>query len=413
MKKLLMVMITACLLVSMALVGASSSTSAKEKAPYKFGFCLDLTGALSYMGIPLKEGADWALEKVNAAGGVNGRKIEIVYYDGKTDSAEVVKAAKKMIDVDKVISVCGIVLVANVLAAYETCANAGVVDFASCPVCLTGEPTSPWLFTVCGDQKVGSIPLLVQNLVDRGSKKIAYVYLNITYGQTGLKVFKEAMAERGLTPIATENYAWGTTDFAPQVTHIKASGADGLLITGLVQDTVSFIKTARDLGIDYPIVSDYAVPGPEFLELGGKYVEGIVSTGPRALVAPDLPDDDPFKALSKEIYDWYTAKHGTMTVFCTHLVDQVNILTLAMKKVDPNLDPTKKDDLAEIRKQFRDSLETVKGYYGLHGSANYSPTNHSGRDVGCYVRMVPKDGVWRLLETVEAEDGPIDTWAYK
>lgn len=401
MKKLILVVVTACLLVSMLFFGACPSKPATVLAPYKVGFCLDLTGNLSYMGIPLKAGADWALEKVNAAGGVNGRQLEVIYYDGTSDSAEAVKDIKKMIDVDKVVACCGTTSVEAALAAYDTCASAQVVDFATSPVCVTGEPQPKWLFDINGDQKVGSIPLLVQNLVDRGCSKIAYIYLNITYGQTGRKIFEEDMTKLGLTPADIENYDWGTTDFTPQVTHIKNSGADGLLITGLVQDTVSVIKTARDLGMDSPIDSDYAIPSPEFIELGGKYAEGIVTTGPRTLVAPDLPDSDPSKELNMEVYDWYTAKYGAMSVFCTHTIDQVNIMALALKTVDPKLDPTKDADLAQIRIQVRDGIEGVKGYAGLHGNFNYSPTNHSGQSLGCYPLLVVKDGKWRLYSAVK------------
>jgi len=401
MKKLILVVITACLLVSMVIFGACPKKPAEELSPYKIAFTLEMTGDLSYMGIPLKEGSDWALAKINAAGGVNGRQIEAIYYDGKSDTAEAVKNAKKMIDVDKVVCCCGFTSVESAMASVDTCKSAKVTEFASCPVCVTGEPVEPWLFDINGDQKVGSIPLLVQNLVDRGCSKIAYIYLNITYGQTGMRIFEEDMAKQGLTPTTIENYDWGTTDFTPQVAHIKASGADGFLITGLVQDTVSVIKTARDLGMDFPIVSDYAIPSPEFIELGGQYAEGIVTTGPRTLVAFDLPDSDPSKQLNMEVYDWYVAKHGFMTVFCTHLVDQVNVLALALDTVDADLDPTKADDLAEIRVQIRDGIEGVKGYAGLHGNFNYSPTNHSGQDVGCYPLLVVKDGEWRLYDAVK------------
>lgn len=376
--------------------GEPTTTPPPELAPYKLGVSLDLTGAMSYLGIPKKRGAEWALEKINAAGGVNGRQLQAIFYDAKSDTAEAVKNAKRMIDVDKVVISMGYSSTETAFACFDTCKNASIVLLAANPCIATGAPVDPWLFTIGGDQKIGSIPLLVDNLVDRGCSKIAYIYMNIVYGQIGRGVFEDNIGKLGLTPAIIENYDFGTEDFTPQVTHIKASGADGLLITGLMDDTVKIIRAVRDLGIDYPIVSDYAVCGPEFIELGGEYVEGILSTAPRTLVAPDVPDTDPQKQMCQDVYDWYTSTYGPMSVYCSHMVDQVNVLARALENVDPNLDPTKDGDLAKIRVQVRDGIEGVTGYVGNHGIFNYSPTNHSGLHVGCYPLMIIKDGAWRL-----------------
>jgi len=72
-----------------------------------------------------------------------------------------------------------------------------------------------------------------------------------------------------ITPAYVEKYAPGSTDVAPQITQMKGANADGLLITGQLADTVMVIKNARDQGFAGPIVSDYAVVGPEFIDLAG------------------------------------------------------------------------------------------------------------------------------------------------
>jgi branched-chain amino acid transport system substrate-binding protein len=398
MKRNLLIVI-ACITLSLLL--GSCSKKPTTKAPYKVAFNLDMTGALSYMGPDLKLGAEWALAKINAEGGINGRLIEANFYDGKSDAAEAVKNTRKMIDVDKAAICLGYDAVEESLACVDTCKNTPIVLFSCNPCIVLGEPVEPWHFTCAGDQSVGSIPLLIDNLIARGSKKIAYVYLNIVYGQTGGKIFKAQMEKRGLTPVAIENYDFGATDFTPQATHIKTSGADGLLITGLSEDTVNMIKAMRGLGLNYPIVSDYAIPSPQFIELGGKYAEGIVTSGPRTLVAHDLPDSDGSKALCVEVYDYFTEKYGNMSAFYTHLIDQVNIFAIALKKIDAKLDPSKDADLAKIRVQLRDNIEGISGYTGNHGLFNYSPTNHSGLDVGCYPLLVVKDGKWRLYDAVK------------
>ena len=193
-----------------------------------------------------------------------------------------------------------------------------------------------------------------------------------------------------------EKYAPGSTDVGPQITHIKASGADGILITGNLADTVMVIKNARDMGFTGPIVSDYAIVGPEFIDLGGKYVEGIVTTSLKALVAHELPDNDPQKKIAMELYNAYTKLYGKFSLYAGHMWDEMYLLAEALKKVDPKLGPAKDTDLMKIRSDIRDNLDKIKGFVGQNGIYNYSAHNHNGLPPKCYVPVVVQDGKWRL-----------------
>ena len=156
----------------------------------------------------------------------------------------------------------------------------------------------------------------------------------------------------------------GSTDVGPQITHIKTSGADGLLITGNVADSVMVIKNARDQGFTGPIVCDYAIVGPEFIELGGKYVEGIVTTSLKPLVAPDLPANDSQKKIAMDLYSKYTQQYGTFSLYSGHSWDMVYLIAEALKKVDPKLDPAKKADVVKIREQIRDNSRRSRVSWG-------------------------------------------------
>jgi branched-chain amino acid transport system substrate-binding protein len=244
-------------------------------------------------------------------------------------------------------------------------------------------------------QREASIPILVDNLLDRGAKKIAYIYIDTVYGQTGKETFDAVAKEMKVTPAIVEKYAPGSTDVGPQITHIKASGADALLITGNVADTVMVIKNARDQGFTGMIVSDYAVVGPEFIDLGGKAVEGIVTTSLKALVAHDLPANDPQKKIATALYDEYTKRFGSFSLYSGHSWDMAYLLVEALKKVDPKLDPAKPDDVVKIRTQIRDNLEKIKGFVGQNGTFNYSPDNHNGLPHKCYIPVVVDNGKWK------------------
>lgn len=392
------IMLTATGLFLGVILFLSSAGLCQDPAPYVLGFSLEVTGRRAEIGIAEQRATELALEKINQAGGVHGRKLKSIFCDGESQPVANVKNTKKLIDSDKAIVCTGYTSVDGTLASVQTATDGETLLLSSAPAIVSGAATKKWLFTVCPDQKIASIPQLLKVLLDRGSKKIAYVYVDTAYGKLGTGAFKAACEKQKITPAIMEEYSPQAVDLSPQLAHVKASGADGLLITGNLADTVKVIKTARDLGFNHPIVCDYAIVGPEFIQLGGKLVEGIVSTSLKALVAHDLPDSDVQKKIAVELHDEYTKKYKTFSLYTGHAWDQVILLAEALKKVDPKLDPTKSDDLPKIRTQLRDSLEKLQGVVGQNGIFSFSPTDHIGLKEGCYTNVVAKDGQWRLYK---------------
>jgi branched-chain amino acid transport system substrate-binding protein len=394
MKKLGAIITATCL--GVILVFAVQSFA--QTAPYVIGVAVDLTGRQSNLGVGNKRGLDIAIESINAVGGVNGRKLKAIVYDSESDTAKGVIATKRLIYVDKVVVLAGYSSSATSLSCIQTVEAGKIPMFASAPADKIWKPTKKWVFNVVPRQKEASIPILLRNLQQRGAKKIAYIYIDTAYGQAGKATFDEACKEMNITPAIVEKYAPGSTDAGPQITHIKAAGADGLLITGNVPDTAMVIKGARELGFTGTIVSDYAIVGPEFIELAGKDGEGIVSTSLKTLVAPDLPDGDPQKKVCMDLYTKYTKKYGAFSLYAGHTWDEVYMIAEALKKVDPKLDPSKGPDLVKIREQLRDNIEQIKNFVGQNGIFNYSPQNHNGLGPDCYVPVVIEKGHWKLYK---------------
>jgi branched-chain amino acid transport system substrate-binding protein len=375
----------------------SSPGRSAEPAPYVLGMALDLTGVVGSIGTAEKRGFDYMLDKVNAAGGVNGRKLKAIVYDSQCIAVNDVKNAKRLIEVDKVTILTGFTNIQGVFGVFPLVGEAKIPFIMGTPVLATGTPPpNPWVFTVVPDQAMGSTPILVNNLADRGCTKIAFIYVDFIFGQTGLKWFQDTMQKRGLKPAAIEKYAMNAVEMDSQVARIKASGADGIIITGGPADVVQVVKTAHNLGFTGKIAAEYAVVSPEFLKLGGKEIEGLVSSSLRAIAAPDLAPDDPQKKIAMEMYSFYTKKYGDMSLYAAHAWDQISIIVDGLKKVDPKLDPSKPEDVVKIRTQLRDGVEQIKGLVGQNGIFNYSPTDHIGLKLGCYVPVVVKGGEWKL-----------------
>jgi branched-chain amino acid transport system substrate-binding protein len=379
-------------------IGLVSPVLAQQKAPYVIGVVLDMTGRQSNLGVGCKRGLDIAVDEVNKAGGVNGRQLQIVLLDGESDPAKAVIHTKRLIEVEKAAVLTGYTASSSTMASIQTAEGGKVPLVSSSPIVAEGAAVKKWIFTVTPRQKEASLPTLLEAMTQRGAKKIAYLYIDNVFGQNGLAVMEDAVKGTNTTLAVVEKYAVGATDLGPQITHIKVAGADGLIITGNVPDTTMAIKNARELGFAAPIFSDYAVVSPEFVELAGKYGEGIVSTSLKTLVAPDLPPNDPQKKVCMDLYNKYTKLYGAFSLNAGHTWDQIHMITDTLKKIDAKLDPSKPEDLAKIREQFRDKYETIKGFVGQNGIFNISPTNHNGLPYKCYATVVIEQGKWRLYK---------------
>jgi branched-chain amino acid transport system substrate-binding protein len=393
--KRVLFMVLAMVMLSVSFFAGNSQA---QKAPYVIGGTMDMTGRQSNLGIGGKRGMEIAVDTINAAGGVNGRQLKVVYYDTESEPAKAVIHTKRLIEVDKVVLLGGYSSSGAAMAVLQTVESGKTPMIAATPIDKLWIPTKKWVFNVVPRQREASIPNLLENLQHQGAKKIAYLYIDTAYGQAGKEVFDWAVKELKITPAVVEKYAPGATDMSPQITHLKAAGVDGLLITGNVPDTVVVIKNARDQGFNHPIVSDYAIVGPEFIDLGGKYAEGIVSTSLKTLIAPDLPAGDIQKKVAMDLYTKYTKLYGAFSLYAGHPWDQVYLAVEALKKVDPKLDPANANDLIKIREQLRDNLEKVKGFVGQNGVFNYSPENHNGLGPKCYVPVVVEKGTWKLYK---------------
>ena len=371
---------------------------AQQKAPYVIGVILDMTGRQSNLGIGEKRGFDIALEEVNKAGGANGRQLQVVYLDGESDPAKAVIHTKRLIEVDKAAVLGGYTASSSTMASMQTAEEGKTPLIASSPIVAEGAAVKKWVFTVVPRQKEASLPMLLEAMAQGGSKKIAYLYIDNVFGQNGLAVMDEATKSMNLKLAVVEKYAVDSTDLGPQVTHIKAADADGLIITGNVPDTTMAIKNARELGFTAPIFSDYAVVSPEFITLAGKYGEGVVSTSLKTLIAPDLPASDPQKKVCMDLYNKYTKAYGAFSLYAGHGWDQIHMIADTLKKIDGTLDPSKPEDLTKIREQFRDKYEAIKGFVGQNGIFNITPTNHNGLPYKCYALVVIQNGAWRLYK---------------
>lgn len=270
------------LVVLMIVVLFSGCNSGEEKKPaaandpIKIGFVHPLSGTIAMEGNECLKGAKFAVKEFNDAGGLNGRKAEIVSADSKGVPMESVNAAEKVIINDKVVALCGAFTSTATRAIFPVLEKHQVImtnNVSSDPT-LT-NPGHPWFFrTKVGNDHRSEFfgKFIATNLK---AKKVAMLAVNDDFGRTGSATHKKIFEENGVTVPIVEFFEHGETNFQAVMTKIKNSGCDTLFLVAEVQDGAMVMKTYYELGMNVPVVSIGSLATPEFFKLAGKNAEGI------------------------------------------------------------------------------------------------------------------------------------------
>lgn len=339
--------------------------------PIKIGFVGPLTGDAVTYGEPIRNAISLAVEEINNIGGINGRKIEMIYEDGKCAGKDAVNAAQKLVNVD------GVKIIIGGVCSGETLSITPITEPAKVLV-LSPSASSPDI-TKAGDFVFRNNPSdadggkALAKLIREKYTKAAIISENTDYAQALRKVFVESFKSLGGEVAANESFAPETKDFRSILTKLKAVNPEAILVnpqTEIAGGTI--VKQARELGITIPLYGTIALAGTKTIEIAGTYAEGMLLVD-----APGLSGNNP-KAV-KFLAD-YKAKYGqtTLEFYLGAAYDDVYILAQAISRVGIN--PEK----------LRDYLYGLKNYNGVIGSYGF---DENGDLAGIeYVVKQIKDG---------------------
>ena len=271
--------------------GASLAISGAAQAQVKIGLAGPLTGANATFGAQLKRGAEQAVADINAKGGINGQKIELVFGDDRADPKEGVSVANKFIG-DGVKLVAGHFNSGVSIPASEIYAENGVLM-------LSPGSTNPRLterklwntFRICGRDDQQGIVAGGYLLKNYKGKKIAIVHDKTTYGKGLADETKKAINAGGLKEVLYEGVNLGEKDFSALVSKIKVAGADLVYWGGLHTEGGLIARQLRDQGVKAPMMSGDGIATDEFAAIGGPGVEGTLMTfGPDPQKRPEAAE---------------------------------------------------------------------------------------------------------------------------
>ncbi len=354
----------------------------------KIGSVLSVTGPASFLGEPEDKTLRMYVDKINAAGGVNGKKIELVLYDDGGDANKARTFATRLIEDDKVVAMVGGSTTGTTMAMIP------VFEAAEVPLISLGgaieivDPVQKYVFKTPHTDKM-ACEKIFENLKQRNLTSIAMISGTDGFGASMRAQCNITAPKYGIKVVTEESYGPRDSDMTAQLTKIKnTAGIQAVVNPGFGQGPAIVTRNYAQLGMSAtPLYQSHGVASKSFIDLAGPAAEGVRLPAAALLVGDKLPDSDSQKKIVVDYKKTYedTSKQPVST-FGGHAYDGLYILVDAMKRAN-SADP----------KKLRDEIEKTKGFVGTGGVVNMSPTDHLGLDLSAFRMLEIKGGDWTLL----------------
>jgi branched-chain amino acid transport system substrate-binding protein len=352
----------------------------------KLGGLLETSGFIASLGQPGLDGAQLAVDQVNAAGGINGRKVALVNVNSESDNTKTVSGAKRLLEQDKVVAIIGPMSSGSVFAVADTVERAKIpmiANGASRGIVQPPENRKFMFLAPLTDVVVQSV--MFKDMQAKGIKKIAILNSDVAFGTSGRDSLEKAAGQYGITIVAKETFGNADTDMTPQLTKIRATDAEATVLWATGPGLAISAKNHRALGIKTPLYLAHSANDFNFLRLAGDAANGVLLPSSKIYVTDALPATDPQKAVVEGFVRDYEKKYGKPpATFAGNGYDAAMMIMQAIRKV--GTDPVK----------LRDAIENTKDYVGVTAVYAYSPTDHYGTKPESVVMLTVKDGKFTL-----------------
>ena len=361
---------------------------AVAQEPIKIGAFLSVTGGASFLGDPEQKTLELYVDKINAAGGVLGRKLKLVSYDSAGDAEKARTFAKRLIDQDKVDVIVGGSTTGETMAVIPLVEAAQIPFISLAGAVVITEPVKKWVFKTPPTDRMNCENIFVDMQL-RKLSKIALISGNGAFDKSMRAQCLDVAKKYGIQIIADETYGAGDTDMTAQLTKIKNSaGVQAVLNAGFGAGPAIVTKNYRQVGITLPFYQSFGVGSKEYIRLSGGAAEGVRLPAGALLVADSLPANDPQRAVLVAYKHEYESHYKSdVATFGGHAWDGLMIAVNAMKAAGST-------DKAKVR----DAIEATHGFMGIDGEFNMSPTDHMGLNLSAFRMLEIKGGNWTLVK---------------
>ena len=355
-------------------------------ADIKIGAVLSVTGPASFLGDPEKKTLEMYVADINAKGGVNGQKINLIIYDDAGNPNQARTFGTRLIEQDGVDALLAGSTTATSMAIIPLAEEAKIpfINFAGAVQAVF--PAKPYIFKTPHTDLM-ACETIFEDLKKRGLTKIAMISGKDAFGASMQQQCMTVNAKYGIDVLHQETYGPGDTDMTPQLTNIKGTaGIQAVVNPGFGQGPAIVTRNYKQLDIKVPLYQSHGVGSKQFIDLAGAAADGVRLPAAALLVADKLPASDPQKKVVVDYKTTYEKNTGQpVSTFGGHAYDGLMILVDAMKRA-------KSADKAKVR----DAIEATKNFMGTGGVVNMSATDHLGLDLTAFRMLEIKNGDWTL-----------------
>ena len=365
----------------------AAAAAAQAQAPIRIGTFLAVTGPAAFLGDPEQKTLELYVEKLNAAGGVLGRQLQLVAYDSAGDAEKARTFAKRLIEQDKVDLIVGGSTTGETMAVVPLIEQAGMPFISLAGAVVIVEPVKKWVFKTPHSDRQACQRIFV-DMKARGTTKIALISGAGGFDKSMRAQCMQVAKAHGIEIVADESYGAGDTDMTAQLSKIKNTlGVQAVLNCGFGQGPAIVTKNYKQLSIGAPLYQSHGVASKQYIQLAGGAAEGVRLPAAALLVADGLPDSDPQKKVVVAYKRDYEGRFKQdVSTFGGHAYDGLMIAVEALKKAGST-------DKAKVR----DAIEATKGFIGTGGVVNMSAQDHMGLDVSAFRMLEVSKGNWVLV----------------
>ena len=363
---------------------AQAQSQGVSKTEITLGAIEDLSGPIAGFGKQIRNGMILRVGEVNEQGGVNGRKLKVIFEDSAYDPKKAVLAAQKLVNQDKIFAMVGQVGTATNLASMPVQFEKNVINFF--PVTAAREMYEPFhklkysFAATYYDQMKAAVPKLVK---EKNAKKVCSMYQDDDFGLEVQRGADEGLKSIGMSMVEKTSFKRGATDFSSQIAKLKASGCDMVVLGTIIRETIGGIGTARKLGYNPVFLGSSAAYTDLIHKLGGKAMDGLYAT--MTVQNPYL--DEASQPLRFWANKYKTAFNEDPSVFSVYGYTVIDSFVRAAQKAGPTL----------TTESFIKAMDTMVIPPDIFGSpeATYGPKKRLGNNRSRLSQL--QDGRWKVV----------------
>ena len=378
------VMAAAAAALALAGGAALAQQQGVSKNEIVLGSIQDLSGPLAGFGKQLRLGMMLRVDEVNEQGGVNGRKIKLLFEDSGYDPKKAVLAAQKLVNQDKIFMMVGHIGTAQNNAAMPVQFEKNVINFF--PVTAAREMYEPFnrlkfaFAATYYDQMRMTLPKLVR---EKAAKKVCTIYQDDEFGNEVVRGAEDGLKTMNMSLVEKTSFKRGATDFSSQVAKMKAAGCDFVVLGTIIRETIGTIAESRKTSFNPVFLGSVAAYTDLIHRLGGKAMDGLYAT----MTVQNPYTDDSSQQISFWAKKYKTKFNEDPAVFSVYGYLVIDSFIQAARKAGANL----------TTDTFIKAMDTMVYPPDIFGSAEatFGPQKRLGSNLSRLSQL--QDGRWKAV----------------